>query len=121
MPDDCTVTVADADRDKTEGTAYPFSFKGITFSKVGDYYFTITETGTPSEGKGMTYDDHKTNVTVTVGVDAENGELQITKVAYDNEGVVNPDNTQAVYTNTYRATVDFGDGAQGAVSRLRRR
>lgn len=115
MPDDCTVTVADADRDKTEGTAYPFSFKGITFSKVGDYYFTITETGTPGEGKGMTYDDHKTNVTVTVGVDAENGELQITKVAYDNEGVVNPDNTQAVYTNTYRATVDFGDGAKGGI------
>lgn len=115
MPDDCTVTVADADHDKTEGTAYPFSFKGITFSKVGDYYFTITETGTPGEGKGMTYDDHKTNVTVTVGVDAENGKLQITKVAYDNEGVVNLDNTQAVYTNTYRATVDFGDGAKGGI------
>lgn len=115
MPDDCTVTVADADHDKTEGTAYPFSFKGITFSKVGDYYFTITETDTPGDGKGMTYDDHKTNVTVTVGVDAENGELQITKVAYDNEGVVNPDNTQAVYTNTYRATVDFGDGAKGGI------
>ncbi len=115
MPDDCTVTVADADNDKTEGTAYPFSFKGITFSKVGDYYFTITETGTPGEGKGMTYDDHKTKVTVTVGVDAENGKLQITKVAYDNEGVVNPDNTQAVYTNTYRATVDFGDGAKGGI------
>ena len=115
MPDDCTVTVADADHDKTEGTAYPFSFKGITFSKVGDYYFTITETGTPGEGKGMTYDDHKTNVTVTVGVDAENGKLRITKVAYDNEGVVNPDNTQAVYTNTYRATVDFGDGAKGGI------
>lgn len=115
MPGDCTVTVADADHDKTEGTAYPFSFKGITFSKVGDYYFTITETGTPGEGKGMTYDDHKTNVTVTVGVDAENGKLRITKVAYDNEGVVNPDNTQAVYTNTYRATVDFGDGAKGGI------
>ena len=115
MPDDCTVAVADADHDKTEGTAYPFSFKGITFSKVGDYYFTITETGTPGEGKGMTYDDHKTNVTVTVGVDAENGKLRITKVAYDNEGVVNPDNTQAVYTNTYRATVDFGDGAKGGI------
>lgn len=115
MPDDCTVTVADADHDNTEGTAYPFSFKGITFSKVGDYYFTITETGTPGEGKGMTYDDHKTNVTVTVGVDAENGKLQITKVAYYNEGVVNPDNTQAVYTNTYRATVDFGDGAKGGI------
>lgn len=117
MPGDCTATVAD-DVDgepKTEGTAYPFSFTGITFSKVGDYYFTITETGTPGEGKGMTYDAHETNVTVTVGVDAENGELQITKVAYDNEGVVNPDNTQAVYTNTYRATVDFGDGAKGGI------
>lgn len=115
MPADCTAAVADTDGSKVEDTAYPFAFDGITFSKVGTYYFTITETGTPDDGTGMTYDAHETNVTVTVGVDAENGELQITKVAYDNEGVVNPDNTQAVYTNTYRATVDFGDGAKGGI------
>lgn len=115
MPDDCTVTVADADHDKTEGTAYPFSFKGITFSKVGDYYFTITETGTPGEGKGMTYDDHKTNVTVTVGVDAENGKLKIESVTYDNEGVTGASAEQAEYTNRYAASVDFGDGATGGI------
>lgn len=115
MPADCTAAVADTDGSKVEDTAYPFAFDGITFSKVGTYYFTITETGTPDDSTGMTYDAHETNVTVTVGVDAENGELQITKVAYDNEGVVNPDNTQAVYTNTYRATVDFGDGAKGGI------
>lgn len=117
MPVDRTATVADNDNQnpKVEDTAYPFAFDGITFSKVGTYYFTITETGTPDDGTGMTYDAHETNVTVTVGVDAEKGKLKITKVAYDNEGVVNPDNTQAVYTNTYRATVDFGDGAKGGI------
>lgn len=115
MPDDCTATVADTDHNKVEGMAYPFSFKGITFSKVGDYYFTITETGTPGDDKGMTYDDHKTNVIVTVGVDAENGKLQITKVTYDNEGVVGASTAQAEYTNTYHATVDFGDGAKGGI------
>ncbi|WP_418739773.1 Spy0128 family protein [Enorma sp.] len=115
MPDDCTATVADTDHNKVEGMAYPFSFKGITFSKVGDYYFTITETGTPGDDKGMTYDDHKTNVIVTVGVDAENGKLQITKVTYDNEGVVGASTAQAEYTNTYHAMVDFGDGAKGGI------
>ena len=117
MPVDRTATVADNDNQnpKVEDTAYPFDFGGITFSKVGTYYFTITETGTPGDGKGMTYDTHETNVTVTVGVDAAAGKLQITSVTYGNEGVTGASTTQAEYTNRYAASVDFGDGAEGGI------
>lgn len=115
MPADCTAAVADTDGSKVEDTAYPFAFDGITFSKVGTYYFTITETGTPDDGTGMTYDAHETNVTVTVGVDAENGKLKIESVTYDNEGVTGASAEQAEYTNRYAASVDFGDGATGGV------
>lgn len=115
MPADCTAAVADTDGSKVEDTAYPFAFDGITFSKVGTYYFTITETGTPDDGTGMTYDAHETNVTVTVGVDAENGKLKIESVTYDNEGVTGASAEQAEYTNRYAASVDFGDGATGGI------
>ena len=115
MPADCTAAVADTDGSKVEDTAYPFAFDGITFSKVGTYYFTITETPTPDDGTGMTYDAHETNVTVTVGVDAENGKLKIESVTYDNEGVTGASAEQAEYTNRYAASVDFGDGATGGI------
>lgn len=117
MPGDRTATVAD-DVDgepKVKDTAYSFDFNGITFSKVGTYYFTITETGTPGDAKGMEYDTHETNVTVTVGVDAENGKLQITNVTYDNEGVTGASATQAEYTNVYTASYDFGAGDNGGI------
>lgn len=118
MPGDCTVTVADNDAQnpKTEGKAYPFDFQGITFSKVGGpYYFTITETGTPDGAKGMEYDTHKTNVTVTVGVDAAAGKLQITNVTYENVGVTGASTTQAEYTNVYTASDNFGAGDNGGI------
>lgn len=117
MPQNTTATVADNDAQnpKTEGEPYPFDFEGITFSKVGTYYFTITETGTPDDAKGMEYDTHKTNVTVTVGVDAENGKLQITNVTYNNEGVTGASTTQAEYTNVYTASYDFGEGDNGGI------
>ena len=63
----------------------------------------------------MTYDAHETNVTVTVGVDAENGKLKIESVTYDNEGVTGASAEQAEYTNRYAASVDFGDGATGGI------
>lgn len=117
MPDDCAVTVADNDSQnpKVKDTAYPFAFNGITFSKVGTYHFTITETPKPDDAKGMKYDTHETDVTVTVGVDAEAGKLKIENITYDNKDVVAADNSQAVYKNEYRASTDFGDGETGGI------
>lgn len=117
MPDDCTVTVADNDdqNPKVKDTAYPFAFNGITFSKVGTYHFTITETPKPDDAKGMKYDTHETDVTVTVGVDAEAGKLKIENITYDNKDVVAADNSQAVYKNEYSASTDFGDGETGGI------
>lgn len=117
MPADRTATVSDdvEGEPKVEDTAYSFSFDGITFSKAGTYYFTITETGAFGTDNGMTYDTHETNVVVTVGIDAENGKLEITDITYDNEGVPGASDEQAEYTNVYRASVDFGEGTTGGI------
>lgn len=115
MPQSTEVTVSDDASDKVDGQAYDFSFDAITFSHVGSYYFTITETGEFGTGNGMKYDEHKTNVTVTVGVDEENGTLEITKIEYDNEGVVGASTELAQYTNVYNASFDFGEGDNGGI------
>lgn len=115
MPGDCTATVADADKDKVKDTAYPFDFQGITFSKVGRYYFTITEDAPSGTDNGMTYDTHETNVTVTVGVDAAAGKLQITSVTYDNVGVTGASTELAQYKNEYAASDNFGAGDNGGI------
>ncbi len=115
MPGDCTATVADADKDKVKDTAYPFDFQGITFSKVGRYYFTITEDAPSGTDNGMTYDTHETNVTVTVGVDAAAGKLQITSVTYENVGVTGASTELAQYKNEYAASDNFGAGDNGGI------
>ncbi len=80
-----------------DGQAVPFDFGKMTFTKVGVYTFTITETA--GNAGGVTYDSHTCTVTVTV--ESVNGKLEAT-VTYNN-GTGATDNSQAVFTNTYAA------------------
>lgn len=78
------------------GEAVPFSFGGITFSKVGTYTFSMTETA--DNAGGVKYDTTPRTVTVNVKLDEATGALKAA-VTYD------ADNT---FTNDYTSKVDFG-------------
>ena len=78
------------------GEAVPFSFGGITFSKVGTYTFSMTETA--GNAGGVKYDTTPRTVTVEVTLDEATGALKAA-VIYD------ADNT---FTNDYTSKVDFG-------------
>ena len=78
------------------GEAVPFSFGGITFSKVGTYTFSMTETA--GNAGGVKCDTTPRIVTVEVTLDEATGALKAA-VTYD------ADNT---FTNDYTSKVDFG-------------
>ena len=73
----------------------------ITFDKVGDYTYTITEDKAGTTAEGITYDADPKTVTVTVERDAEStvpGKLKAT-VTYSDAAA-----GAAVFMNTYAAT-----------------
>ena len=78
------------------GEAVPFSFGGITFSKVGTYTFSMTETA--GNAGGVKYDTTPRTVTVEVTLDEATGALKATVTC-------DADNT---FTNDYTSKVDFG-------------
>lgn len=85
----------------TDGQASGFNFGDITFTKRGTYTFYVSEVlpegANESNGytlKGVTYDNHKETVTVTVTDDYMNNTL-VPTVTYDADGVV--------FTNKYDA------------------
>lgn len=84
------------------GKAEEFFFGDVTFKKSGTYKFKITEEA--GDAKGVTYDAHATEVTVTVRDDE--GKLQAS-VAYDNKGAAEATD-KAVFVNTYKASLDYG-------------
>lgn len=78
------------------------SFGDVSFTKAGTYKFTVTEDNA-QEGQtvpeGWTYDNSAKTITVTVGDESYDGQLDITSVS-----------TTPVFTNSYNAgEVTFGD------------
>lgn len=101
----------------TDGSA-DFNFGDMSFSKVGEYTFTVNEVadenGTETvNGSGMTYDSNVCTVTVNV-TDNKQGAL-VADVTYSND--VNSSVTdKAQFNNTYKASMNYGaEGAGGIV------
>ncbi|CDD43797.1 rhs family protein [Collinsella sp. CAG:398] len=101
----------------TDGSA-DFNFGEMSFSKVGEYTFTVNEVADESgtettNGSGMTYDANICTVTVNV-TDGHDGTLKA-DVTYSNN--VNSSVTdKAQFNNTYEASMNYGaEGAGGIV------
>ena len=95
----------------TNGVAKGFSFGDMTFTRAGEYTFTVKETSHNDDAlpasdnvPGMTYD--RDACTVTVTVTDENGALT-PSVSYNN-GTDQPTD-RATFENTYTSSVDFGN------------
>ena len=101
----------------TDGSA-DFNFGDMSFSKVGEYTFTVNEVADENgiettNGSGMTYDANICTVTVNV-TDGHDGTLKA-DVTYSNN--VNSSVTdKAQFNNTYEASMNYGaEGAGGIV------
>lgn len=95
-----------------------FSFSNMTFSKVGEYTFTVNEVADENgaettDGSGMTYDSNVCTVTVDVS-DNHDGTLKA-DVTYSNSAHGSVAD-KAQFNNTYEATMNYGaEGAGGIV------
>ena len=106
---DGTVTISD---DFTAGQTKTADFGAgnITFTKTGDYEFTVIENNAQTGQEvpaGWTYDGHASKVTVHVTDNNYDGQLDVT-IDYDNnvEGAVDADKSvvnAAAFTNRYEA------------------
>lgn len=108
-----TVTV---NKDDMQSGSADFNFSNLTFSQVGTYTFTVNEVAADgaetADGSGLTYDKNICTVTVNV-TDNKQGAL-VADVAYANQGHDEPD--QAVFTNTYKASMDYGAKGAGGIN-----
>ena len=113
LPTAKTVEVASL----TDGSA-DFNFGDMSFSKVGEYTFTVNEVadenGTETtNGSGMTYDSNVCTVTVDV-TDNHDGTLKA-DVTYSNSAHSSVAD-KAQFNNTYEASMNYGaEGAGGIV------
>lgn len=107
-----TVTV---NKDDMQSGSADFNFSDLKFSQVGTYTFTVNEVAADgaetADGSGLTYDKNICTVTVNV-TDNKQGAL-VADVAYANQGHDEPD--QAVFTNTYKASMDYGAKGAGGI------
>lgn len=90
-----------------EDAETPFTFDpqgGITFNRAGTYTFIMKET-TGSLG-GMSYDTHECTVTVTVGLDAQNGVLTAS-VDYGTVGEGDAQRDGNVFINDYTSSMIY--------------
>lgn len=80
-----------------------FNFDEITYSKVGNYYYSIKEiAGTVP---GVTYDTTHYHVTVTVGIDStDETKLAITNISMNKIGTNSDTSGKIAFVNEYRAT-----------------
>lgn len=108
MPTDKTATASGEVGTSNPATA---SFNAITFTKVGEYTFTIREDGT--DGNGLTYDKRVYNVNVTVSDDGS-GKLYIEAVTADGESVESFD-FENIYTPA-AATIDVSGAKSFALA-----
>lgn len=106
-PEAATVAADDGDME--------FNFNDLTFPQTGEYTFTVNEVaadGTETaDGSGLTYDKNICTVTVNV-TDNKQGAL-VADVTYANQG--HDETDQAVFTNTYEASVDYGANGAGGI------
>lgn len=107
-----TVTV---NKDDMQSGSADFNFSDLKFSQVGTYTFTVNEVAADgaetADGSGLTFDKNICTVTVNV-TDNKQGAL-VADVAYANQGHDEPD--QAVFTNTYKASMDYGAKGAGGI------
>ena len=75
------------------------NFGEITFTKAGDFTFTISET--EGSDSGYTYDEEPW--TLTVKVRDTNGALGISETIYSKTGT-SSNTAEAVFTNNYKLT-----------------
>lgn len=111
-----TVLTAPETKTVTKASGMDFIFSDMTFSKVGEYTFTVNEVandqGTETQdGSGMTYSQNVAEVTVNV-TDKGDGTLAA-KVTYENQGSDDP--TKAVFTNIYKASMNYGAQGKGGI------
>ena len=107
-PETATVAADDGDME--------FNFSDLTFPQTGTYTFTVNEVaaadGTETvDGSGLTYDKNICTVTVNV-TDTHEGRLSA-DVTYANQG--HDETDQAVFTNTYKASMDYGTEGAGGI------
>ena len=100
----------------TDGSA-DFNFGDMSFSKVGEYTFTVNEVadenGTETtNGSGMTYDSNVCTVTVNV-TDGHDGTLKA-DVTYSNN-VNSSVIDKAQFNNTYKASMNYGAEGVGGI------
>ena len=94
MPDDDKVTVSKKTGTNKDGNDYAdFGFGPITYNQAGTYIYEVTEV--PGDNGGITYDDHKATVTVSV-VDNLHGGFAATASVKD-----------GTFTNQYASELDF--------------
>lgn len=111
-----TVLKAPETKTVTKAGGMDFIFSDMTFSKVGKYTFTVNEVaddqGTETkDGSGMTYSQNVAEVTVNV-TDKRDGTLAA-EVTYENQG--SDDTTKAVFTNIYKASMNYGAQGKGGI------
>lgn len=109
--DGMTATITKA---LTNGTPQTASFGAISFTKTGTYKFEVKETtADPDPANGWTYDnDNARTITVTVGIDDESGDLEVTGVTYSNANALTEADRNvegaAAFTNSYATgSIDY--------------
>lgn len=80
-------------------------FGDLTFTAVGDYTFTVTETTQAPENTSWTYDNSPKTITIHVTDDGNDGQLD---AAFDETNGNNP-----TIVNSYTATGDLPGDAEG--------
>ena len=92
----------------TKDGKFAFNFGNITYEAVGEYDYTIVETGKGTNANGITYSDNTLKLHVSVN-DPGDGQLIAT--------VTRKDGTRD-FTNTYSASIDeYGAAANVAVTK----
>lgn len=103
----------------TKDSGMDFAFSELTFSKAGEYTFTVNEVaddqGTEAvDGSGMTYSQNVAKVTIKVK-DGGNGALVLDGPAvYENQG--SDETGKAVFTNVYEAELKYGAEGAGGIN-----
>lgn len=110
--EDLTATVENATQADADGM--PFVFGDVTFTRAGDYEFTITESAPGQNGNGMAYDRHTCTVKVTIGLDAASGALTLEKVNYGTY----QDRDGNIFTNNYTSGINYGTAGGIQVSKV---
>ena len=110
--EDLTATVKNATQADADGT--PFVFGDVTFTRAGDYEFTITENAPGQNGNGMAYDRHTCTVKVTIGLDAASGALTLDGVDYGTY----QEHAGNIFINNYTSSIDYGAAGGIQVSKV---